>query len=215
MKPFKQPVNCSHGAPMGRPSDNPANLDGVSVTLSSVQLTDGYDDGGAYWGCGEPLFCAIGENDDEAIIHYFRAGNRQHAIEKLTKLGATVIPESPDDYLETMVDHYLIAALWSSTDDDGEQFENMFFPDAIDESSRNQATEDCKSFIELAGTLLANWSPEQVGLDFWLSRNGHGAGFFDRTHIADKETCKALQKIARTFKELNVYTNDNVTVGIE
>ena len=102
MKPYKQPVNATYGAPMGRHSDNPANFDGLSVTLSAVHLIDGYDDGGAYWGIGTPLFCAIGESDEEQLIHYFRQPNRAAAVTYLENYGAIVVPESPDEYLETM-----------------------------------------------------------------------------------------------------------------
>ena len=218
MKPFKQPVNCKYGAPMGRYSDNPTNFDGLPVTLSLVTLTDGYDDGGAYWGDGAPLFCAIGENEDEEIVHYFRQPNRSDAVMYLENYGATVAPESDDDYLETMVDHYLIAALWSSTDDDGNPFDEDHTIADVDPASRERCKKECKNFIELAGTLLTNWSPDQAGHDFWLSCNGHGAGFFDRDEIDDYLTCKALQEIARKFGECHLYVTEidgKPTVEIE
>jgi hypothetical protein len=37
--------------------------------------------------------------------------------------------------------------------------------------------------------------------DFFLSRNGHGAGFFDCN-------CNKLQKFAKTFRETNLYANE-------
>ena len=48
--PFAK-VNCSYGAPMGRYSDNPANLAGIKRLHARFQGGgEGYDRGGAYWG---------------------------------------------------------------------------------------------------------------------------------------------------------------------
>ena len=71
-------VNCSRGAPMGRADD--ANLETEMprfVRLFKVRLMDGgYDDGGAYWGIGEPIYCAI---DDDGSRQFIRAGSRERA----------------------------------------------------------------------------------------------------------------------------------------
>jgi hypothetical protein len=45
---------------------------------------------------------------------------------------------------------------------------------------------DCQSFQTAHADLLSQWydvvgeTPEHAGYDFWLTRNGHGAGFWDR-----------------------------------
>lgn len=46
--------------------------------------------------------------------------------------------------------------------------------------ARQQVTEDCRSFCEDNREDLLDLDPEQCGHDFWLTRNGHGAGFWDR-----------------------------------
>ena len=43
--------------------------------------------------------------------------------------------------------------------------------------------------------------------DFWLTRNGHGAGFWDGDY--DDEVGTELTKIAHTFKELDCYVGDD------
>jgi hypothetical protein len=56
----REPVDCKFGAPMGRPgiTENPE----ARVRLFRVQLPEGYDRGGAYWGIGPPsLYCAWGD----------------------------------------------------------------------------------------------------------------------------------------------------------
>lgn len=95
------------------------------------------------------------------------------------------------DDLRTLDDftlHYLVCALWASTDDDGNPMDEEyalidFHPLAIIE-----ARQDCEDFQqgnELVLRLLYRdthrpYTPEQAGHDFWLTRNGHGAGFWDR-----------------------------------
>lgn len=63
-----------YGASMGRPSDG--TLQG-KVHLQLVRLDyGGYDSGGAYWGWGDPLFCAW---DNEGNQVFFRAKSRADA----------------------------------------------------------------------------------------------------------------------------------------
>lgn len=63
---------------------------------------------------------------------------------------------------------------------------------------------DCASFYQSEETDLADMEPGQAGYDFWLSRNGHGAGFFDRG-LGDKGD--RLQKAARVWGEVNLYVD--------
>ncbi len=71
-------VNCSRGAPMGR-SHSPHIS--VPCRLFQVRLdAGGYDDGGAYWGSGERLWCA---RDDEGNEQFVRAPNRSVAAHLL------------------------------------------------------------------------------------------------------------------------------------
>lgn len=58
--PYLPRVDCSRGAPMGRHDfmdDHTAP--GRRFTLLRVPMIDGgaYDEGGAYWGTGAPLYC--------------------------------------------------------------------------------------------------------------------------------------------------------------
>ena len=57
-------VSSRYGAPMGRRADGFLETDVARfVRLYHVRINSGgYDDGGAYWGLGVPLFCA--EDDD-------------------------------------------------------------------------------------------------------------------------------------------------------
>lgn len=51
---------------------------------------------------------------------------------------------------------------------------------------------------------------EAVGHDFWMTRNGHGVGFWDRG-LGDEGD--ALSEIAREFGEAHVWFADHVEHG--
>lgn len=64
-----------YGAPLGR-STCP-HLDGSKVRVWRVNIdSGGYDDGGAYWGLGSPLYCA---EDDGDFRIFLRACDRANA----------------------------------------------------------------------------------------------------------------------------------------
>lgn len=73
------PVNARYGAPMGRPDK--AQDTGLRMHLRRVRINSGgYDDGGAYWGLGAPLWAYDdGEND----WSYLRARTRDDAKAKI------------------------------------------------------------------------------------------------------------------------------------
>ncbi len=84
-----------YGASMGRRAYHIAHgLRGFVATrlsLTHVRLTDGgcYDNGGAYWGRGLPLYRVAGEFEGEEIEFFLRANNRDHAKEQIRALGYT------------------------------------------------------------------------------------------------------------------------------
>lgn len=71
-------VSARYGAPMGRRANGYLETDVPRfVRLFNVKLdSGGYDDGGAYWGQGEPLFCAI---DGDGSRKFVRATHRTKA----------------------------------------------------------------------------------------------------------------------------------------
>lgn len=75
-------ANCKYGAPMGRRDDGYLETTiPRSVRLFRVKLdSGGYDDGGAYWGIGAPLWCAI---DDDGNRQFVRAYSRARAALEL------------------------------------------------------------------------------------------------------------------------------------
>lgn len=93
---------------------------------------------------------------------------------------------------------YLVAALWSSTTVDGEPIDSTYFPTDLTENAQATASADCADFSEYAADELkaayeSGYTTSQAGHDFWLTRNRHGAGFWDRGlgEIGEKLTEKA------------------------
>ncbi len=71
------PVSGFYGAPMGRRDRSQGEMIG-KVYLRRIRLNSGgYDRGGAYWGCGVPLWYAEDSEGEGGI--YFRATSREAA----------------------------------------------------------------------------------------------------------------------------------------
>lgn len=84
--PFPE-VSGHRGAPMGRFSDNPANLQGLKKLHARRQGGgDGYDKGGAYWGTPSNVWGVWGWVNGDAVCVYVRAGSRADAIDQVRGL---------------------------------------------------------------------------------------------------------------------------------
>lgn len=88
------------------------------------------------------------------------------------------------DGMDSFTKGYIVAALWSSTDDDGEPLDGLLSVDDISADTVESIKSDCADFQEenaqFLGQYKARFSSESAGHDFWLTRNRHGAGFWDR-----------------------------------
>lgn len=90
---------------------------------------------------------------------------------------------------------YVECALWAETDnsDDsgGDPLDKNYSPEDIHSATLREIVRECADFQEHNRDLYRElWTDEQAGHDFWLTRQGHGAGFWDRGHgeIGDKLT---------------------------
>lgn len=120
----------------------------------------------------------------------------------------------PNTFIDEMTKHYLICALWSSGDDATEHFDSKYSIDDIAPETLENATFDCTAFLKLARWHVRDWSPEQLGHDFWLTRCGHGAGFWDRT-FGTKESRDQLTKLSEVFGNVDPCVGDDGKVWIQ
>ena len=108
---------------------------------------------------------------------------------------------------------YMKCAAWSSTDEIGEPLDSYQFSDDAEKRMRADLDLFCEEmtpeleeeYEESGGT------PEQFAHDFWLNRNRHGAGFWDRGlgELGDK-----LTKMAKVHCSCDLYLNEE-TMEIE
>lgn len=108
----------------------------------------------------------------------------------------------------TVFKHYLICALWSSIDDDGEPLDAVYSIDDIAPETLTQMEKEVSDFIDDNEALLteSGQSDEQIGHDFWLTRNGHGAGFWDRGLGAVGD---GLSKASKSYGGVYLYVGDD------
>lgn len=112
---------------------------------------------------------------------------------------------------ETFLDAYITCALWSSLDEKDEPLENRYSQKDLSKDTLQVMTEDCHVFQRMARMLLSQtpetYGEETAGHDFWLTRNRHGAGFWDRDL---GEVGEKLTELAHLFGEQNLVVEKGV-----
>ena len=111
--------------------------------------------------------------------------------------------------LETMLTAYIECALWSSTEVDaefnmGRPLDESYDRDDILKATLREMKRDCKAFgLANAIDIDGNW--KQAGHDFWLTRNRHGAGFWDGDWPS--EASKRLIDAAHAYGSVDLYVH--------
>lgn len=115
-------------------------------------------------------------------------------------------------YRAEFLKSYLEAAYMTSIEAEGKP--NLIWSD----DAKEIANDDCEKFLEDAREILdALWHEEkmyapQAGNDFWLTRNGHGAGFWDRG-LGDAGD--QLSSLAEGFRSCDDYIGDDGKLHLE
>lgn len=121
-------------------------------------------------------------------------------------------------HIQELVLGYKVALLWSSNDVvDGEQKESLEDYELAPESLES-IEKDCRAFVQANLEDLLEYAEnrtydpsqgsvwEYAGHDFWLTRVGHGVGFWDRGlgDLGDR-----LTAACKVFKEQWPYVGDD------
>jgi hypothetical protein len=117
---------------------------------------------------------------------------------------------------------YTGAALWSSIDDDGRPLDDNRDDSDIAPETLEKMKDDCVRFYssvsahihcenapvsrEFEGP-MAHREAAMAGHDFWLTRCGHGAGFWDGDW--PKPHATALDEAAKAFGTVDLYIGDD------
>jgi hypothetical protein len=112
---------------------------------------------------------------------------------------------------------YITCALWSSStyDENGENGKSLDSDEFIlSNEAHDRMREDCEDFFKHHEADLSEYcaritydpsqgEPEDyAGHDFWLTRNGHGAGFWDR---GLGELGERLSEAAKAYGSVDLY----------
>ena len=113
-----------------------------------------------------------------------------------------------DDFpvLDAFTKGYVDCALWSSCDDNGTPLDRNHYLDHIDRDTLAQMARDCQQFQAWHYADIAGREGE-AGRDFWLTRNGHGAGFWDGDW--DDRDAERLTSNCKAYGEFDLYVGDD------
>ena len=101
---------------------------------------------------------------------------------------------------------YIECALWSSNGDDGEPLDREYNWTYLAEETLAKMIDDCTAFQR--DNDLSDYPSENAGHDFWLTRNGHGAGFWENDFGTETQ-CRKLTDAAHAYGEANLYVGDD------
>jgi hypothetical protein len=126
---------------------------------------------------------------------------------KKAKAQASTSLVVADGYFNRVLDSYLETMMWADgrDPDTDEELEGDFSDELLKDSEA-----DVKKFLKMVddqGIDLTKYKTSRIGHDFWLTRNGHGAGFWDGDY--EDEDGKALTKISKSFGEKSPYLGDD------
>lgn len=121
-------------------------------------------------------------------------------------------------YRDAFTVQYLETALWSSNDEStpegGEPMDKNYSIEDMHNSVLLWALRECSEFFEANSEWIdsENFTGqgdayEQAAHDFWLTRNGHGAGFWDGDWTEPAAT--KLTDASKAFGECSLYIGDD------
>lgn len=127
--------------------------------------------------------------------------------------------------LDAFTRGFLEAALWSSNDESddygGNPLDDNFTIDDIDATTLANLVAECARFqLEHAADIEAvyngchnprSWVEAQFGHDFWLTRNGHGCGFWDGDY--PEEMGERLTAASKAYGEVYLYVVGDAESG--
>ena len=121
--------------------------------------------------------------------------------------------------LDRFTKQFIETLLWSSTDDDGDPLDQNFSVSDIATEAMEKIIRDCDAFQAEHGAAIdaaegeVRYGPdcgdtrERAGHDFALTRNGHGAGFWDGDW--PEALGETLTDASKKFGEMNPYIGDD------
>ena len=111
-------------------------------------------------------------------------------------------------FISEFFDAYVQAALWSSYDDKEMPMDKKYSEKDLAPEHAAKMLADCQKFYAENNLLeLPSHEQTRAGHDFWLTRNGHGSGFWDGDWSEPQATLLTLS--AHTFGNDDLYIGDD------
>ena len=108
---------------------------------------------------------------------------------------------------------YIEAALWSSTDEaderGGEPLDANYGPADFAPETLAAIKKDCEAFQRDHAEEIGG-DPERAGHDFWLTRCGHGCGFWDGDWRED--IGQRLTEASHAYGSVDLYVGDDALI---
>lgn len=126
--------------------------------------------------------------------------------------------------VQEFIEGYIACILWSSTDESdasgGVPLENNYTAADFAPEAMDRIEADCRSFLHAAGPWLTadRYKGQKLGSleshaghDFWLTRVGHGSGFWDGDWEGESSGSMdgPLTKAAKAFGNIDPYIGDD------
>ena len=118
--------------------------------------------------------------------------------------------------IDSFFRQYVVTALWSSTGDDDEPLDKQYSLEDIADEAQAKMRADCEKFIQANeqyindDNLLRTSDSDtygSAGHDFWLNRNGHGAGFWDGDW--EESAGRNMDESSKSFGNCDLYLGDD------
>lgn len=101
---------------------------------------------------------------------------------------------------------YVQTALWSTGYGDLEALDEVYTHEDVSPQASRSAYKACEVFYNKCKGILTENDSAHWGHDLWLTRNGHGAGFWDGDY---PEHGEALTKACESFGEVHLFVGDD------
>jgi len=125
----------------------------------------------------------------------------------------TVVDGIEDIDAEAFFQGYVDCAIWASTAPDGQSLDTLMYgSDDITAESLDSMRADCNDFVEANAVDLSGFDAARAGHDFWLTRNRHGAGFWDGDY--PQEIGARLTAAAHAYGSSDLYVGDDGFVHV-
>jgi hypothetical protein len=214
------------GGPRGGvASDSPAAYDEMAqsaVGFASYYTTDNRGDAGE-WAPPPDVADAIADAVNVVLRDDGTYEVRRSPKGKVFEVAVAAAKTTTDRALDEFTRDYVASALWSSSDSDPDDPDGEPIPLDRDHGLEDVAPEtmelmreDCADFVKRFGHLVEDDDPKLpsdggsrwglAGYDFWLTREGHGAGFWDGDWPKHGDE---LTEAAKSYGRFELYVGDD------